>query len=284
MNILFASLNIDFQSFWTHAKNVFLAFNAKDAFEILLLAAFFFIAFRFIRGRKAGALVFGIVICLLLLTVSYVLDFKAFYNVFRLIINNGALLIIVIFQPEIREALEKIGSGSIKGILSFADRRKKKEMYVNVIDNITNAVAALSSESTGALIVVEGTTKLSEITNTGVIINADVNSLLLRNLFYNKAPLHDGAVVISDGKIAAAGCFLPLTRRIDVDPSLGTRHRAAIGMSESSDAIIVVVSEETGKISVAHDCELKRSLKIDELKEYLMENIIRANFNFNDKN
>lgn len=280
MGLLYAYLSIDLSSFEAHFKNVLSSFTIKDALEIILLTAFLFVVFRFIRGRKAGTLVLGLFICLVFLTVSYILDFMVLYQIFRLILNNVALLVIVVFQPEIREALERIGNGSIKGILSFADRRKKKEVYVNAIDNITNAAEALSKESVGALIVIEGTTKLSEITPTGVILNADVNSLLLRNLFFNKAPLHDGAVVISDGRIAAAGCFLPLTRRIDVDPSLGTRHRAAIGMAESSDAIIIVVSEETGKISIAHDCELIRDLTPQSLKEYLMENIIVANFNF----
>ena len=123
---------------------------------------------------------------------------------------------------------------------------------------------------------IERTTRLDEITETGVLIHADVNSFLIRNLFFNKAPLHDGAIVIQEAKIVAAGCLLPLTRRSDVDTDLGTRHRAAIGMSESSDAIVIVVSEETGRISVAHDCSLMRDFTEDSLRAYLNKKICHS--------
>jgi len=229
--------------------------------------------------HKAGALLVGIALCAIVYAASVMLGFTVLESIFGAIIGSGALVIVILLQPEIREALEKMGNGSINSIATFSDRKKKKELYYNVIENVCDAVRELSAESTGALIVLERTSGLADITQTGIVINADVNSSLLRNLFYNKAPLHDGAVIIGEARIVAAGCFLPLTRRSDVDPDLGTRHRAAIGMSESSDAIVVVVSEETGSISIAHDCALMRNLTIDELRSFLMEKILRVSGN-----
>lgn len=261
------------------AGDVLSRFSIGDAIEVLILAALFFLVVRFLKGRKAGALLIGIAVCAVVLLISEIFELEVLRSIFGSIVDIGVIVVIVIFQPEIRDALEKIGSGSIHGIMSFSDRRKKKELYYFVIENICEAVKELSAESTGALIVLERTTGLSDIVQTGIIINSDVNASLLRNLFYNRAPLHDGAVVVSEGRIAAAGCFLPLTRRSDVDPNLGTRHRAAIGMSESSDALVIVVSEETGSISVAHDCKLDRNLTPDGLRAFLMESLLRTSGN-----
>lgn len=279
MNTLLNAVGFDFGVFLDKCGSVLSSFTFFNAIEILLLAIVFFLAFRFLKGRKAGALIVGILVCAILYLVSYVFEFKALHAIFGGVFEYGTIVVLIIFQPEIREALERIGNGSINGIMSFSDRRKKKELYYNVIEHVCSAVKELSLESTGALIVIERTTILSDIIGTGIKINADVNSSLLRNLFYNRAPLHDGAVVISEGRIAAAGCFLTLTRRNDVDPDLGTRHRAAIGMSESSDAVIVVVSEETGCISVAHDCTLRRNMSVDEVRNFLMETILRTSGN-----
>lgn len=279
MNTLLDVVGFDFGAFLDKCYTVLSGFTVANAVEILLLSVIFFLSFRFLKGRKAGALLVGISICVILYLVSYIFEFKALDAIFGGLFEYGTVVILIIFQPEIREALERIGNGSINGIMSFSDRRKKKELYYNVIEHVCNAVKELSIESTGALIVIERTTQLSDIIGTGIRINADVNSSLLRNLFYNRAPLHDGAVVISEGRIAAAGCFLTLTRRSDIDPDLGTRHRAAIGMSESSDAVIIVVSEETGFISVAHDCTLHRNLSVEEVRTFLMENILRTSGN-----
>jgi diadenylate cyclase len=187
----------------------------------------------------------------------------------------GIIALIILFQPEIRDALEKVGSGSMNGIMTFGDQKKKRQLYSKSIDQICSAVTDLSRTKTGALIVISRTTKLDEIAETGITINADVNSFLLRNIFFNKAPLHDGAVIIDEARILAAGCLLPLTRRTDVDADLGTRHRAAIGMSETSDAIIIVVSEETGTISIAYDCTLTRDYNAESLRPFLMKKLLR---------
>ena len=227
--------------------------------DVLILTLVLFFAVRFVRGRKAGVLLIGISVLLIITAIAHIFDFTATKHLFSSIFSVGIIALVIIFHPEIREALERVGSGSISGIMSFGDQKKKQLTFTKVIEDVSVAVTELASTKTGALIVISNAIKLDEISNTGVKMNADVSSFLLRNLFFNKAPLHDGAVVIDDGKIAAAGCLLPLTRRTDVDGDLGTRHRAAIGMSESSDAIIIVVSEETGTISVAYDCQLTRS-------------------------
>jgi diadenylate cyclase len=220
-------------------------------------------------------LIIGIAICLVLLVVAYFLGLDGTYYIFSGVFKIGALAIVIIFQPEIREGLEKLGSGSLSGIISFGDQKKKKQLYYKAIDDICIAVSDLSRTKTGALIVIERTTKLEDVVQTGITINADINSFLIRNLFFNKAPLHDGAVVIDDLKIVAAGCLLPLTRRQDIDTDLGTRHRAAVGMSETSDAIVIVVSEETGIISVAYDCTLTRDYTQDTLRNLLLKKLLR---------
>ena len=278
MNFLLSKISFNFDGFFSNIGAIFSDFGISDAIDIFLVSVFFILAFRFIRGRKAGALIVGIVLCFIVLVVAAIFELDALYSLLSGIFDNGTILIIILFSPEIRDALERIGSGSIHSIINFSDHNKKKALYYNVIEHICSATRELSADSTGALIVIENTTRLSDIVETGIRINADVNSSLLRNIFYTTAPLHDGAVVITEGRLTAAGCYLPLTRRTDVDTDLGTRHRAAIGMSETSDAIIVVVSEETGAISVAHDCTLVRNITPEALRRYLLDHLIK-NYN-----
>lgn len=262
-------------NFITFAKQAFLDFHWSDGLDILLMTIFFVIAFKFLKSRKAGALIVGIVICLITLLVALLLDLDGIKYILSAIFQVGILALIILFQPEIRDALEKLGSGSISGFMSLREQKTKNQQYKLVIENITSAVRELSATKTGALIVIERTTQLDDITQTGVTINADVNSFLIRNIFYNKAPLHDGAMVIEGARITTAGCLLPLTRRNDIDSDLGTRHRAAIGMSETSDAITIIVSEETGTISVAFDCALTRGFTPDSLRRYLLMKLLK---------
>lgn len=272
---LFNNVSSLFSDFFASVKNAFLNFEVSDAIDILLLAAIFFLAFRFLKSRKAGALLLGVAVIILITFVTYLFDLDATYFIFSSVLKIGIIALVIILQPEIRDALEKVGTGSVNGFMSFGDQKKKRQVYSKAIDQICSAVNDLSRSKTGALIVIARTTKLDEITETGIVINADVNSFLLRNIFFNKAPLHDGAVVIDAGKIVAAGCLLPLTRRMDIDGDLGTRHRAAIGMSETSDSITIVVSEETGTISVAHDCELIRNFTLESLRPFLMKKFLK---------
>lgn len=279
MDIYNAVLSVNLGSFFDSAKRVLLEFGVGDVVEIILLTVFLMLAIRFLKGRKAGALIVGIAICVGILVVSDIFEFNALHKIFSSIVGSGTIVIVIIFQPEIRDALERLGSGSIHSIMSFTDRRKKRELYSKVIDEVCSAVEDLSRDCTGALIVLECTTRLSDIIGSGIKLDSEVNSHLIKNLFFNKAPLHDGAIIVSEGRIAAAGCFLPLTRRTDIDPDLGTRHRAAIGISESSDAITIIVSEETGGVSIAYDCDIKRNVNQRVLKNFLMENFLRSSGN-----
>ena len=264
-----------FEYFLNSISAAFSNFGIADAIDIIVLAAIGFLAFRFLSKRKGGAVIIGIAVCLALLMISYFAELEATYAVFSGVFEIGALAIVIIFQPEIRDALEKIGSGSLSGLRGLGDQKKKQQLYYKAVDSVCTAISDLARTKTGALIVLGRTTNLDDIVQTGITINADVNSYLIRNLFYNKAPLHDGAIVIEDAKITAAGCLLPLTRRFDIDGDLGTRHRAALGMSETSDAIIVVVSEETGVISIAHECVLTRNYTHDTLRSFLMRKLLK---------
>jgi diadenylate cyclase len=266
-----------------NVKSAFLNFTVFDAIDIIALSLLFFFAFRLFKGRKGGTLLFGTIICVIIWLISSAFSLKGTSFIFSKIFEIGAIALIIIFQPEIRDALERLGSGPLSGILSFSDQKKKQQLYYTAVENICSAVADLSRTKTGALIVIARTTSLDDIVSTGVLINADTNAFLLRNLFFDKAPLHDGAVVIDDARIAAAGCLLPLTRRQDVDVNLGTRHRAAMGMSEISDAITIVVSEETGIISVASDCTLTRNYTKESLKHYLLKAWIKDRSDYGKK-
>jgi diadenylate cyclase len=264
-----------FSNLFGDVKLAFSEFSLIDAIDILVLTLLFFFAFRFFRSRKAGALIIGVFICLVILVGAWALGLEGTSAIFQGIFKIGALAIVIIFQPEIRDLLERIGNGSLSSLMSFGEQKKKQQLYYKAVENICIAVSDLSRSKTGALIVLSRTTDTDDVIETGIKINADTNSFLLRNIFFNKAPLHDGAVVIDNARIVAAGCLLPLTRRQDIDGDLGTRHRAAIGMSEISDAIIVVVSEETGIISIASDCMLTRNYTPDTLRSFLLKTWVR---------
>ena len=288
MNSLLFTVTISFfgelGSFFSFAKKAFVDFGINDAVDILILTLIFALAFRFFKNRKAGALIIGIVVCLVVLILATIFDLAGVRYIFSGLFKIGALALVIIFQPEIRDFLEKLGSGSIKSISGLADKGNKKQLHYNVVDNICKAVQILSLESTGALIVMERAIKLDEIIGTGTPLNADVSDSLLRNIFYNRAPLHDGAVVIVDGRIAAASCILPLPKRIEVDSELGTRHRAAIGLGEISDAIVIVVSEETGVISIAREGQLTRHFTPESLRKYLRREFIHDSTNEDENN
>ena len=263
-----------FVEFISSVKDAFLNIQWYDFIDIALTSVIIFFVIKFFSNRKAWALFAGVCVCLAVGLLSYVLHLEATNMIFSQIIEVGIVLIFIIFQPEIRSALEKIGSGPVHGIMSLRERRRQNQVYLNIIDNVCQAVGELAQTKTGALIVMTRTTKLDDIIATGTVINADVSALLLRNIFFNKSPLHDGAVIIDETRLTAAACVLPLTRNENVAPELGTRHRAAIGVSEISDAVVIVVSEETGIISVAMDCNLTREYTTDSLKSLLHKKIL----------
>ena len=203
---------------------------------------------------------------LFLLLASEIFNMNAINFLFSNILQVGLISLVILFQPELRSALEKIGAAS-KGIKILSSSKEHKVSKVTAaIENISETAQELAKDYTGALIVIERNTPLGDIIKSGTIIKADIDVSLLKNIFFNKAPLHDGAVVIRNQRVYAAGCFLPLSTKDDIIKDLGTRHRAAIGMSENSDAVVIVVSEETGTISIAVDGQLRRNYDYNSLK------------------
>ena len=278
MNFLLKTTSqLDFSGFLESARKIFCDFSPADAIDIALLTVIFALLFAFFKNRKAGALIIGIVLCVIVYGAAYVFDFNGVKAILAGVFQIGALALVIIFQPEIRDMLEKVGYGSLRGIRGIGDQTKKRQKLTQykTIDSICKAVYAMSCEKTGALIVISRTTKLEDVIHSGTILDANVSDSLIRNLFVNRAPLHDGAIVIEEGKISAAACILPLPRHTHVESELGTRHRAAVGLSEVSDAIIVVVSEETGIISVAVESELIREFTSDTLRKFLVEKLVK---------
>ena len=250
---------------WNTLKNI----RVTDIIDIILVAVMFYYVYRFIRERRAGKLSAGLLILLLILLLSDILDMRAMQFIMQNLFQVGMVAVIVVFQPELRSALEKVGAEPLRGLRSISEKSGNDASTIAMINEVTEAACDMSLDKTGALIVIERTTKLGDIIKTGTIVNADTTAFLIRNIFFKNAPLHDGAMIIRDDRIYAAGCFLPLSTNNDIIKDLGTRHRAAIGMSENSDAVIVVVSEENGTISVAVEGELKRNFSYNSLKTEL---------------
>ncbi len=237
-------------------------FKFKDIIDILILTLLLFFVYRFIRNRRAGKLALGMVLIIGVLLLSSLFNMQAIGFILQNFYQVGIIAILIVFQPELRAALEKVGNTSIiTGIKNIAsgDRKNHANQIESTVTCICDAAFDMAAEKTGALIVIERTTKLGDYIDTGVKIWAQISSELLKNIFFKNAPLHDGAVIIRNSTVCAAGCFLRISEQDGIDSDLGTRHRAAIGVSEVSDAIVVVVSEETGKVSLAVDSKIKRS-------------------------
>lgn len=239
-----------------------------DIIDILLVALLFYWIFKFVRDRRAGKLLIGLVLLVAILLLSELLEMRALNFILTNLFSIGLIAIVIVFQPELRSLLEKVGGESLKNFRGKLDNDAAATIR-SAISEICVAAESLSAGKTGALIVFERTTRLGDYIRTGTIIDAVTSSFLLGNIFWNKAPLHDGAVIIREGRVHAAGCFLPLSTNSEIVKELGTRHRAAIGMSENSDAVVLVVSEETGTISVVVDGVLKRNFTKKTLEEYL---------------
>ncbi|MCX8074755.1 MAG: diadenylate cyclase CdaA [Clostridia bacterium] len=240
--------------------------------DIAVVAFIVYYVFRIIKQTRAEQIFKGILILLVLLIVSKIFDMVILNFILTNIMTYGMLLFIVIFQPELRSAFEKIGRNKFVDVFDMEDNI----MVKHNISEIVKAVEIMSLKKIGSLIVIERNTKISEVLKEGITLSAKVSNELLQNIFMPRTPLHDGAVVIEKGEIAAAKCILPLASENNVPKSLGTRHRAAIGITEISDAIVVVVSEETGIISVAENGKLKRDLTGDSLKDLLNKKLDRT--------
>lgn len=249
----------------------FLYIGWTDIIDILLMAYLIYKAMSLVRETRAVQLLKGIVILIIATQVSEWLRLNAINYMLKYIMQFGVLALIIVFQPELRRALEKVGRSNLGSILSF----DSKEYDINTtVDEICFAAKDMSESKTGALMVIERSTMLGEIINTGTVVNANVSAQLLGNIFFKNSPLHDGAVIIRRDKIAAASCYLPLTDDNTLNKELGTRHRAGIGISETADCAVIIISEETGKISLALGGNLTRNLTAESLGTWLKKLLI----------
>ena len=275
---------ISFRDLWQSIASYFkeIAYNPFRLVAMILdVCIVVFVLYKFVksaRHSRVWQLLKGIVLIILVTIFSDILQFKILNYILTSFMPYGVIALIVIFQPELRRMLEQIGTSKFIryfgiGVEKDVASKMKEDIYKIVI-----AAKELSNEKIGGLIVIERDIQINDIMDSGVRIDADVSPQLLVNLFVPKTPLHDGAVIISNNKIAAAACILPLADDKDIATGLGTRHRAALGISRETDAIAVVVSEETGKISIAKDGTLIADLKEDALKNILIKNVITKRF------
>ena len=259
--------------FWRNFSGTISTFSLVDVFDILAVALIVYYGLKLVRETRAIQLVKSIGIIFAIYFISELPFFN--YSMIALnfligtILDSGLVVLAVLFQPEIRRALERIGRGKISDIGIFQGADGKEEQTRELIETLCKSCEALSASRTGALIVIERDIKLGDIVATGTVIDAAPCEAIISSIFFKNSPLHDGAMVIRDSRIHAAGCLLPLSANGEIARELGTRHRAALGMSEVSDAVILVVSEETGSISAAVDSRIRRELSVNSLRKLL---------------
>lgn len=242
-----------------------------DVLDILIVAALLYLVLDLTRKTRAYTVLKGIIMLIIALGLSDAFQLHTINFLLRKMVEVGLLALIILFQPELRRFLERLGTRStVLALFGTVDTSGMEK----AIDQTVLAACEMSESKTGALIIFEQNERLTEQVRTGTMVDADVTAELLKNIFYPKAPLHDGAVIIRDGRILAAGCVLPLSGNTNLSKELGTRHRAGIGMSENSDAVVIIVSEETGAISVAKDGMLKRHLTREVFEKLLRSELL----------
>lgn len=260
-------------SWWEWMASTAMNFQFKDAVDIIIVAFLIYGVVKLVRETRAGQLVKGLFLLVVLFIISSYFNLVMVSRVLAYFFQFAFVAILIVFQPEIRKALEQVGRNnvgqSIAAVVTGRDRSYDRAQIRKAINAVVDGVGILQQLKMGALIVFERKTKLGDIIETGTQINCEPSGQIVGNIFFNKAPLHDGAMIIRDGMIHAAGCILPLTKNTSVSAELGTRHRAALGVSEESDAVVVVVSEETGQISVAVNGVLARRFTRDTLRDVL---------------
>ncbi len=271
--------------FFNRIISVFSTFRFSDFLDIVLVAVILYLCIRIIRETRAMQLVKGIFFIAVVYFVVNLLNMEASTYIFKSIFSNILLIVAILFAPELRNILEQIGKGTarknFKTVIHPGVALDINEIE-NCIESVIKACSNMSDTKTGALIVFENETLLGNVIDSGTIVDAKASRALIENIFYPKTPLHDGAMVIRNGSVYAAGCILPLTKK-NVKSSLGTRHRAAIGLSEESDAIVVVVSEETGAISVARNGTLTIDISDGDLRDILMNEFVPSGSASDDK-
>lgn len=251
------------------AVNYLLTIRTSDFIDIIIVAYLIYKAIWFLRKTNSYNLAQGLLILLVVLWLSEVFRLTMINNLLRKAVELGLIALLILFQPELRRILERMGS-------SFHSGKAASSTAMDMaIAQTVLACSDMSASRTGALIIFERNVNLNNIMSTGTIINSDTTAELIKNIFYNKAPLHDGAMIVRNGRIAAAGCVLPLTQSTNLSKELGMRHRAGIGLSEQSDAVVIIVSEESGSISMAIDGMLKRHLSPPMLDKLLHSELIQ---------
>lgn len=248
-----------------------ITFGIVDLIDIVLVALLLYYIYRLMKESSSANIFSGILIFVLVwILVSQVFEMRLLGGILDKLVNMGALALIILFQEEIRHFFSSIGTRRyMGGLMRWFGRRKEANVHREEIMPIVMACLSMSKQKTGALIVIEGNVGLNEIIESGDVINADINQRLIENIFFKNSPLHDGAMVISHKRLKAAGCILPVAHDNDIPKSLGLRHRAALGISQKSDCLSVIISEETGNISIAKNGEFHLRLNAEELERAL---------------
>ena len=248
-------------------------FGIKDLIDIFLVALMLFYFYKLMKESGSVNLFLGIFVFIMIwIVVSRILEMRLLGGIMDTLVSVGALALIVLFQDEIRHFLREMGSRNrVHRIIEIFTKRKNQEKDHSELMPIVMACMNMAKRKEGALIVIEQNIKLGKYIQTGETINANINQLLIENIFFKNSPLHDGAMIISQKRVTAAGCLLPVSHSMDIPKSLGLRHRAALGISQETDAMAIVVSEETGGITVAHRGTLHRRLSAEQLEKLLFE-------------
>lgn len=257
-----------FYGFYESLINQMALLKLTDFIDIFIVTYIIYKVLKFIRDTRTVQLLKGVIVLIVAMQVSQFIKLHTVHYILSNAMQLGLIAILIVFQPELRRALEQLGQRTLSQWFSFEERADDAEKE-RVIKEVKDSCVNMSKSRIGALIVMERETKIGDIVGTGITINADVSAELLTNIFVPKTPLHDGAVIIRNNKIEAASCFLPLSQNPNVSKELGTRHRAGLGMSEESDAVVIIVSEETGGISIACGGELNMKLSPETLEKTL---------------
>ena len=266
-----AGMEWNFAELLATAGRYVLMLQITDFLDIAIMAFLLYHLFLLVQSTKAASLLKGLVVFLAALALSSALRLYSINFIISRMVDWGALALVILFQPELRRILEQMGS---RRFMAFFAKAEVSGAMEQTISQTVLASSEMSQSRTGALIVFEREILLDDMVRSGTVLDASVSSELLKNIFFVKAPMHDGAVIVRDGRVLAAGCMLPLSKNVNLSRDLGMRHRAGIGMSENSDAVVVIVSEETGSISVALGGMLKRHLKPETLENLLRNELI----------
>ncbi len=269
------------RSFWDLLVYIVSGIGINDIIDIVVITFLIYKCIGFFRQSRAGQLIKGIGALLIAALIANWLEMAMVNWLMVRILDSALIAVVIVFQPEIRRALEHVGTSRF-GLFGRSSATDPEEQNIeHMIEVASRAAGTMQEQKCGALMVFERATQLGEIIDTGTLIDAKSTSSLICNIFYPKSPLHDGAMILREGRVCAAGCILPLTQNTELNQALGTRHRAAIGMSENSDAVVVIVSEETGIISIAVNGELRRGFNgltlRTELSELLLEHKDKTN-------